>query len=182
VLDILLAWSGWHFTFTLKFFAEAIARASPVQLSALLVLVAVGAPVGEEVFFRGFAQTRLVARWGRWPGILVAAALFGVLHLDPLQGPLAFLLGVFLGWIAERGQSIRPAMVAHGLNNAVAVVTVRWFAQPAGNPPSVTALLASGVLFAGCVGGVFVATRGAARVPQLAAGAADTPAGSGNSS
>jgi hypothetical protein len=66
-------------------------------------------------------QTRLVQRVGRWPGILISAALFGLIHADPVQGPLAFLLGIFLGWTAEVLGGIRPSIAAHAVNNAVFV-------------------------------------------------------------
>jgi membrane protease YdiL (CAAX protease family) len=43
------------------------------------------------------------------------------LHLDPLQSSLAFIAGLYLGWLTERLGGVRPAMVAHAFNNAAFV-------------------------------------------------------------
>src|SRR5579862_9611798 len=56
-------------------------------LAVLLGLGVTGA--AEEVFFRGYLQPRLVARWGRL-GIAVTAVIFGLIHFDQLHSPVAF--------------------------------------------------------------------------------------------
>jgi membrane protease YdiL (CAAX protease family) len=73
--------------------------------------------VAEELFFRGFLQTRAQARWGRTAGIAIASVLFGLFHMDPKQGLYACIIGFLLGWVATRAGSIRPAMIAHGTSN-----------------------------------------------------------------
>jgi membrane protease YdiL (CAAX protease family) len=101
---------------------ESLAHPGPVGLAAAIVALAVAPGVAEETFFRGFVQTRFAARLGRWPAIFLSALSFGVFHLDPVQGSLAFLLGIYLGWMAERFEGIRPGMLAHAFNNALFVV------------------------------------------------------------
>jgi uncharacterized protein len=92
---------------------------------ASLVIFGVAAPIGEELFFRGFVQTRLSARWGATAGVVVTAFLFGLLHADPVQSVAAFAIGVVLGWAVELTGSIRPAIVAHVVNNLVWVGSVK---------------------------------------------------------
>ena len=94
----------------------------PGGAAAGLVAVALAPGLGEETFFRGFMQTRLVASWGRWPGIVATSAAFGVMHFDPVQGTNAFFLGVFFGWVVSRLGGIRPSIVAHVANNAAVVL------------------------------------------------------------
>ncbi|HXX69410.1 MAG TPA: type II CAAX endopeptidase family protein [Polyangiaceae bacterium] len=100
----------------------ALAGADPTTLALALAAIAVAPAVGEETFFRGAMQTRLAAAYGRWPAIVVASLAFGLLHLDLVQGTLAFFIGLFLGWCAERFDGIRPTIVAHAANNAVFIL------------------------------------------------------------
>jgi membrane protease YdiL (CAAX protease family) len=106
---------------------DALAASSSTPGGLVLTLLALGVAPGlaEETFFRGLMQTRLTAAWGRWPAILAAAGCFGALHLDLVQGVLAFFVGVMLGWITSRFDSLRPAVLAHIVNNALFVVLAR---------------------------------------------------------
>ena len=108
--------------------------------------------MGEELFFRGYLQSRLVQRWGRWMGIGVSSLAFGFIHFDPLHSTFAFCIGLFLGWVADRSGSIRPAMFMHVLNNTVSFGMTRW--GPAGEWPTwihAGILVVCTAAFAGCV-------------------------------
>jgi membrane protease YdiL (CAAX protease family) len=124
--------------------ARALSDATPGRRALAVAAVAVVPGVAEETFFRGLVQTRLVARWGRWPGIAATAAAFGLVHLDVIQGSLAALAGLFLGWVTERFESIRPSIAAHATNNAIFVVLAPWMAPGA--------LPRSGEAVAACLG------------------------------
>jgi membrane protease YdiL (CAAX protease family) len=67
------------------------------------------------------------------------------MHLDPVQGTVAFAAGLFLGWVVERLEGIRPTVAAHLANNALSVAVLRFFGGPAS--PSVQGLR----MAAGCV-------------------------------
>ena len=123
---------------------RVLARASGGMLGLLTVAIALGPGVAEEMFFRGYMQTRLVQRYGLALAIGVTAACFGLLHFDPVHTPVAAILGLFIGWAVERTGTIVPAMVAHVVNNLVAVLTAR-FQLPA-SPPVQGAILAGAVL------------------------------------
>ena len=82
------------------------------------------APLLEEVLFRGAIQGLLMRLFGRpWPAIIVAALIFGVYHMNPVQIVYATLLGIILGWIYYRTGSLLSVIVGHVLNNSLAVVT-----------------------------------------------------------
>lgn len=93
---------------------------------ALLVFGCLGAGFGEELFFRGFMQTQLRERWGKWAAIAITAGFFGALHADPVHTPLAFLMGLMLGWGAELRGNIRPVIVVHALNNLISFLLSRY--------------------------------------------------------
>ena len=132
---------------TLKLLGESIRRLSPIEVVAGVLIVGVMPGFAEEFVFRGYAQTRLVERWGRWPGIVIASALFGVMHLDLLQGTFAMGFGLYIGYVAEKARSIRPTMVCHAVNNSIQVFLGRFAAgSDPQTRPSQAALLALGAL------------------------------------
>lgn len=92
-----------------------------LALVVLVLLLAVGAPLVEELFFRGLLQRSLVRRLGPAFGIAVSALVFGLTHFDPLGllGLAAF--GVVLGALVEWTGRLGPAVVAHVFFNATAV-------------------------------------------------------------
>lgn len=108
----------------------AFEEASPGALALGVLGVGLAAGTAEELFFRGFVQSRLVERWGRWTGIAATALAFGVYHLDALQGGFAVAVGVYLGWLADRTGTVRPAAVAHVANNCAWVLGTALLPQP----------------------------------------------------
>jgi membrane protease YdiL (CAAX protease family) len=126
VLDGLLGLFGLADEGTLKLLADVIGGARGGELALVLVVLALGPGLAEELFFRGFLQTRLSQRFPPAVAVAVAATCFGIMHLDPVHSPVAALLGLYLGWITERAGSIVPAIVAHVVNNAMAVLGARW--------------------------------------------------------
>ena len=106
----------------LKEFGEVFANLSGGDLVLGVIAVGFGAGICEEMFFRGYVQTRLSQRWGRAVSIAIASCLFGLMHMDPVQGPFALLIGLFFGLATERTGSILPAIVAHTVNNALSVI------------------------------------------------------------
>jgi uncharacterized protein len=91
------------------------------DLFGAVVVFGLIAGVAEELFFRGYMQTRLAEAWGAARAVVVTAACFGVLHVD-LSGihmALAFAMGLYLGFVVERTGSVLPAIVCHVVNNIV---------------------------------------------------------------
>ena len=81
------------------------------------------APLVEELVFRG-AILRALLRWksNPWIGIIISAVMFSVIHMNPAQMPHAFLIGILLGWMYYRTDSIVPGVVYHWVNNTIAYV------------------------------------------------------------
>lgn len=89
------------------------------------------APFAEELVFRG-AILRALLRWKRnpWVGIVISAMLFALIHMNPAQMPHAFLIGILLGWMYYRTDSIIPGVVYHWVNNTVAYVMYNLYPNP----------------------------------------------------
>ena len=91
----------------------------------LLILLAVTVPVavGEETFFRGYAYGVLRARFGVVGGIGASALLFALVHgLEPGAWLPILPVGIVLALLVERSGSLWPAIAAHGVVNALAVL------------------------------------------------------------
>ena len=89
-----------------------------------ILLIAIAAPIGEEVCFRGMLFGGLRERLPMWAAALISAVLFGLLHVTtgisvvpPLIG-FGFLLAV----VYEQTGSILPCILLHMLNNSVALL------------------------------------------------------------
>lgn len=83
----------------------------------------------EELIFRGFLQRRMEIYFrgkGDKPGIkalVITSFIFAAIHLDLIGLPTRFMLGMFLGYLAQRTKySMIGPTVAHGFNNAFVVV------------------------------------------------------------
>ena len=87
----------------------------------LIMLVGIEAAFTEESLFRGDLQPALQARLGRWPGLVVCAAIFAVYHLRFSPWGLAgkAIFGGVFGLLRMRtGRLVAPA-VAHWISWAV---------------------------------------------------------------
>ncbi len=121
--ETLLHWSGAPSP-GLARLDEALAGLPPARLGFPLFALAIGAACGEELFFRGFLQRGLAPVLGRAAAIGLAAVAFGAAHGDLVHAAAAALLGLYLGVLADAGDSIRAAIVAHAANNAAALFGV----------------------------------------------------------
>lgn len=142
ILQELLALLGVPITGAFEQFSRVVGALSPGMLLPAVLVIGVLVPIGEELFFRGYVQSRLCRRWGTWPGILAAALFFGLAHFDWIQSPSAVVAGLYLGWLAQRTGSVVPAVVAHAVNNTIAVVITWAFPDAAPAPATHAALLA----------------------------------------
>uniref|UniRef100_A0AB33IXV8 Type II CAAX endopeptidase family protein n=1 Tax=Prevotella sp. GTC17253 TaxID=3236793 RepID=A0AB33IXV8_9BACT len=89
------------------------------------VVIGILAPFVEEMVFRGAILRRLLGAMGQkwhWVAILISAVLFGSVHGNLPQFVHAVLLGLLLGWLYYRTDSIVPGVVLHWVNNTIAYV------------------------------------------------------------
>ena len=88
-------------------------------------------PLAEELVFRG-AILRSLLKWNSrpWVAILISAILFSAAHMNPAQIPHTLLIGLLLGWLYYRTDSIVPGVVFHWVNNTVAYVLYNFYPNP----------------------------------------------------
>ena len=91
----------------------------PVVAVLGLLGVAVLVPIVEEVVFRGIVLPALRARFQLVTGLVLAGAVFAVVHVLPPALPYLLVVGIALCAMAEWYRSIVPGIVLHGVNNAI---------------------------------------------------------------
>jgi membrane protease YdiL (CAAX protease family) len=132
----------------LDWIARILAAASPAGLLLAILVIGGLAPVGEELFFRGFMLTRLRRVWSAGPAILVTAIAFGVIHGEWVHGVLATGIGIYLGLVTERSASVIPAVICHVANNGASVALSAALGSPQGYGVNAMLLVVGAGLFA----------------------------------
>ena len=103
------------------------------SLFLTLLVVAVIAPIAEEVLFRGLVLMRIRDYLGPLAGILFSALCFGIYHGNAVQFIYAGLLGIFLGLAMERSQTIWVSILGHMAANLWSVLGMSILAVLIGN-------------------------------------------------
>ncbi len=98
---------------------ELEASGGRLAITVFALLVMVGAPMVEEVFFRGllFASLRK-AGVGAVLTVLLTGVVFAGFHFEPTRFLVLLPTGLVLGWVRSKTGSTGSAMVAHGVVNA----------------------------------------------------------------
>ena len=89
------------------------------------LIVGVGAPVVEELFYRGLFL-RALRKKGLAPAlcVVISAAVFAAIHFQPLQFPGLFVVGLVCGALVARTGRLGPAVWAHIGFNATAALSL----------------------------------------------------------
>ena len=90
----------------------------------LFLIVVVGAPLVEELVYRGFIQGGLQARLGSTWALIITAAWFTIVHLEPIEFPGLFAFALVLGLCYRRTQRLGLSMVTHLAFNATGLLLV----------------------------------------------------------
>lgn len=92
--------------------------------AVLYLVIVVGAPIAEELFFRGLLLRSLARRFDDTAAIAVSALVFALSHFKPAQIPGLFVVGTVFAVLTRRTGRLGPAIVAHMAFNATALLLV----------------------------------------------------------
>jgi membrane protease YdiL (CAAX protease family) len=100
--------------------AQELADTSgPIVLLLFALMVVAGAPIAEELTFRGLLWSGLAKRGVRpWIAVLVSAAAFALIHFEPERLLVLLTIGSVLGMVRWWTGSLGACIVAHAANNA----------------------------------------------------------------
>lgn len=90
-----------------------------------VLVIGLGPGIGEELWCRGFLGRGLIGNYGAVFGVIAASFFFGFIHLDPCQGGMAMLMGLWLHFVYLTTRSLLLPMLLHALNNSLAVLITR---------------------------------------------------------
>lgn len=102
------------------------------QIGQILLFIAatVLAPLGEELLFRGYIFHAIRQDLGKVAAFVISAGVFSLVHITGVtQGAPALLVPLFVGGLllaaaVQRTGSLVPSIIAHGINNGVAMTVL----------------------------------------------------------
>lgn len=83
----------------------------------MIIYAVVLAPVGEELIFRGVTLRAARKAMPFWLANILQALLFGIFHMNIMQGLYTFVFGLILGYVCVKGGSIYYSILLHLLYN-----------------------------------------------------------------
>ncbi len=94
---------------------------SPLQFCLFLVSVAILPAICEEFVFRG-AVCGILKEWNKTAAIIISSLAFSLMHATIQQIPFAFVMGLFLGYLYIRFDSLLPGILLHFANNFISCI------------------------------------------------------------
>jgi membrane protease YdiL (CAAX protease family) len=103
-----------------------------LSITVIVLILVVGAPFFEELFFRGLVQGAFTSRIGARAAMFAQAACFGLVHYRAGMNLAQFtitivtiaVVGGVLGSLRWHAEKLGPGMVAHGVFNAIAALVL----------------------------------------------------------
>ena len=98
----------------------------PENISACIIAALARAVVPAicEEFAMRCCSLGLLKKYGKTLGVVGVSLVFGLLHGNLIQFVFATLVGLILGFVTVKTDSIVPAVIIHGFNNGMSVVTM----------------------------------------------------------
>ena len=114
-----------------RWFMELFARLfdSDFGVWSGVLRVVIIAPVVEELIFRGAIMSGFIRNYKPVYAIFFSALLFALFPLNPWQFPATFLLGLILGWVRIRTNSVLACIAGHAIHNGLVFLAVIYSAE-----------------------------------------------------
>lgn len=97
---------------------QSIVARDPIAMTLYAIVVAVCAPMWEEIVFRGFLLPSLTKYMPVWSSILVSSVAFALAHFNVQRMLPLVLLGIVMGVIFARTRNLLASILLHSLWNA----------------------------------------------------------------
>ena len=120
--------SNWilylHIVPSKNIFNTYMQNATIINTIVISIQVIIIGPIIEELIFRKILLGKLLEKFSNRPikAIVYSALIFGIVHLNIIQGVAAFGGGIILGLIYYYTKSIKATIFAHILNNFLIII------------------------------------------------------------
>ena len=94
------------------------------SLAGMILFICILPGITEEIVFRGLVQHWLHVALTPVKAILLTSALFSLVHFSFLSAPYLLLVGMYLGWLRWKSDSLYPPIIAHTLHNLAVILAV----------------------------------------------------------
>jgi membrane protease YdiL (CAAX protease family) len=101
---------------------ELVDKASGWTIVLLVVVVVLGAPLVEELVYRGLLQRSMSAALGVVPGLVVMSIWFALMHPTPIEWPGLAVAGALFGAGLALTGRIGPSILTHAAFNATGLI------------------------------------------------------------
>jgi uncharacterized protein len=99
-------------------------RASWPWAVAVFLIVALLAPLCEEIIFRGLLWGAIDRRWGRWVALAVTTVVFALAHFEFTRAPVLVLVAIPIGLARLYSGGLLASIVAHQVNNLLPAIAL----------------------------------------------------------
>lgn len=105
---------------------NAIEESLKIQSTSDLIIIVFSAvflaAIVEELLFRGFVQTSFEYHFDITKAVMASALIFTIIHFNPWWSIQVMIIGVILGVMAWKSNSVIPSMIVHLINNGIALI------------------------------------------------------------
>jgi len=103
---------------------ELTDQAQGLWIVVLVLVVVVGAPIAEEILYRGVLQNGATALLGVFPGLVTTAAIFALVHFSPVEIPGLFAFALVLGLLRKKSGRLGLPIATHMAFNVAGLLLV----------------------------------------------------------
>lgn len=147
----------------LETYQKLVETAGLTDVSLLMGLYAIViGPICEELIYRGVILSYAEKEMPFFLANFFQALLFGIYHMNVIQGVYAFVIGLFLGYICHKTKSIFPTMLLHICFNSWGIFADENFMYKADTPFFFVFWLVLGIILT--ILGLLSVTKGANRI------------------
>lgn len=130
-VSTLIGVASFWFYDVIEEYAETMEEFIGDETFSLILYTVIAAPIAEELVFRGATLNHLKKALPFWIANIIQAVLFGVMHMNIVQGIYAFFIGLVLGIVYKKYNSLYASIALHIFINLTGFIMPKLSVIPA---------------------------------------------------
>lgn len=126
VISSILSIIDIYFPHLMDNYKELMEEAGMDEISVAVALATIiMAPIVEELIFRGITlKLAMKINGSFWVANILQALLFGIAHMNWVQGSYAFCLGIVMGYVVKKYKTLYASIMLHAVFNFAGTILV----------------------------------------------------------